>query len=267
MGLITGIYNMMRQSDMDEMRKREFEAQMQERQRRYQDDERSRDREVQVGQAMADVYNLKQNASQLRIRATLAEQEGQKRFASMDPEAGKYFGSASGFVEQAMLAEKLAEQRGNELRIKLAEGNPKLQSQILSEIMSSKGLDPSSANEQMVKVKVKRAGDKFGDESEMAYEVPASMASDFIRGTGQAPSPQQMQDPRESMNMLSLFQTASGTGVSPYSTGEQPIDQSMLFSGQPQQSAPQAASSNPFVPQQQPKRKRYNPATGQLEFY
>ena len=247
MGLITGIYNMVRQSEMDEMNKRAFEDRMKREERAYQNALRSQEREADVTQGITEIGRLKENASRLRIEATLAEQEGQKRFASMDPESGRFFGAASGLNTQAEYMEKLVQQRGNELRLKLSEGNPKLQMQVLSEIMSASGVDPSTAEEPKVKVKMKRAGSSFGDDTEVSYDVPASMAKDFISGTGSAPLPSTPRNREDSNNMMSLFQSASGTGISPYSTGEQPIDQSMLFSGQSQQVAPQAAAQNPFT--------------------
>jgi hypothetical protein len=230
-----------------ERAKIELEALRNSENKRYSDALKSQEREAEVGQGMAEIYRLKENASRLRIEATLAEQEGQKRFASMDPESGRFFGAASGLNTQAEYMEKLVQQRGNELRLKLSEGNPKLQMQVLSEIMLASGVDPSTAEEPKVKVKMKRAGSSFGDDTEVSYDVPASMAKDFISGTGSAPLPSTPRNREDSNNMMSLFQSASGTGISPYSTGEQPIDQSMLFSGQSQQVAPQAAAQNPFT--------------------
>ena len=105
MGLITGIYNMVRQSEMDEMNKRAFEDRMKREERAYQNALRSQEREADVTQGITEIGRLKENASRLRIEATLAEQEGQKRFASMDPESGRFFGAASGLNTQAELME------------------------------------------------------------------------------------------------------------------------------------------------------------------
>lgn len=249
MGLATGIFNMVRQSEIDDLNKKRIEAEIEDRQRRYNDDLASREREIKVGQGLADIYKLKENASDLRIRASLSEQEGQKRFAAQDPEAGRYFGAASGLVEQAIVLEKLSKQRARDIQLEMAKDSPKMREALVSQFLSEDGIDPSKAvKEAMVKVKVKKAGEKIGDEQEYSYEVPASQASSVLGG---APSPVtgKQGDDRTFTNMMNMFQSYSSTGVSPYSTGEQPIDSSTLFrQGSVQPAQPQAQSSpNPFT--------------------
>lgn len=255
MGALSTIAGLIRQSSIDEMNKKRLEQDMADRNRRYQDDMSAREREIKVGQGLADIYRLKENASDLRIRASLSEQEGQRRFASQDPESGKYFGAASGLMEQALVLEKLSKQRARDIQLEVAKDSPKMRETLLSQFFSEDGIDPSKAvKEAMVKVKVKKAGEKIGDEQEYSYEVPASQASAVLGG---APSPVagRQNDDRTFMNTMNMFQAYSGTGVSPYSTGEQPIDSATLFSqggGQAQQ--PQAQpSSNPFAPTQSAK--------------
>lgn len=96
------------------------------------------------------------------------------------------------------------------------------------------GLMPKDqASEPTVKFKSKRKGQNFGDEDEVSYEVPVSVADRFVQ-TGQLPLPStagsQRAAPQEDPMSFSSYNT-SMLGVNPASTGEQPVDQTMLFGG------------------------------------
>lgn len=116
------------------------------------------------------------------------------------------------------------------------------------------GLAPrDQASEPMVKVKSKRKGQEFGDEDEVSYEVPASIADRFIQGGGvplpssvrQQPAPAAQPEPIN----FSTYSTPMFGNAAPTSMGEQPVESSMLFGG----SAPQATkAANPFITTRQP---------------
>jgi len=115
------------------------------------------------------------------------------------------------------------------------------------------GLTPKDqASEPLVKIKSKRKGQEFGDEDEVTYEVPASMADQFIRGGGM-PLPSSVSRPSaaaaqpEPINFSSY--DTSMFGAAPASTGEQPVDSSMLFGGQ---KTAATQSANPFITTRQP---------------
>lgn len=114
------------------------------------------------------------------------------------------------------------------------------------------GLSPKEqASEPLVKIRSKRKGAEFGDEDEVTYEVPASMADQFIKGGG-TPLPssagkQSAVAQPEPMN-FSTYSTPM-LGVSPASTGEQAVDSSMLFGGQKAQTS---KPENPFITIRQP---------------
>lgn len=134
------------------------------------------------------------------------------------------------------------------------------------------GIQPKEqVDEPMVKIKSKRKGQNFGDEDEVSYEVPASIADRFVQGGG-VPLPSSVRQPAGAaaqpapMN-FSTYSTPMLGNAAPASTGERPVESSMLFTGN--QAQPQSTSTaNPFAPTLvQKTRKRYNPATGQLESY
>lgn len=148
------------------------------------------------------------------------------------------------------------------MKMQLAEGNPKLQMALVSEYLANAGVDPKAVkDEPTVKFKSKRKGKEFGDEDEISYDVPASVADKFIQ-SGQVPLPSMRSQqsgssmdllgalasstqtgvPAADNNMFAQFQPAGGS-VSPMSTGEQPITATNLFAPQPKAQV----SPNPFT--------------------
>lgn len=126
------------------------------------------------------------------------------------------------------------------------------------------GLMPKDqASEPTVKFKSKRKGQNFGDEDEVSYEVPVSVADRFVQ-TGQLPLPStagsQRAAPQEDPMSFSSYNT-SMLGVNPASTGEQPVDQTMLFGGGQAQAQSQSQSqANPFITTRQPPTPRLHPS-------
>lgn len=265
MGLVTGIYNMVRQSQQDELQRKMYEQRLGEQASQRADSER---RQAAYAERMAEISRLSNYTVGLEREAQQLEQQIPQLAANRDPRAQIVFDRIKSLRDpmsgEIALHKSNLNILGQNMKMTLAEDNPKLQMALVSEYLSKAGVDPKSAKEEpTVKFKSKRKGKNFGDEDEVSYEVPASVADKFVQ-SGEIPSPSSayQQQPESNMdllgalasstrtgvpaadnNMFSQFQTSSG-GVSPMSTGEQPISASNLFVPQPQT---QASSPNPFA--------------------
>lgn len=280
MGLIPALLNYSRQSEQDEMRRKMFEAEMADRaeNRRLaaaQMAERNEARD-RIGRGIEDIAEMSSRITQDKVNMARLEKQMSmlEQSAPTNPAASEALMMAR--VQYGQLAagvetlEKTSAVRQAMIPYEMISSGL-ARAKAVDVIDALNGLQQKErADEPMVKIKSKRKGQEFGDEDEVTYEVPASMADQFIKGGGM-PLPSSVSRPSgvaaqpDPIN-LSTYDTTM-LGVAPASTGEQQVESSMLFSGG--QSAQQsAASPNPFIQTRQPAtRKRYNSTTGQLESY
>jgi len=284
MGLIPSLLNYVRQSEQDEFRRKMYEQQLSERASSQANAEK---RQNEYSEKMSEVSRLSAYTQSLEREAQQLEEQVPMLAANGDPRAQIVFDRIKSLRDPQ--SGEIAMHRANlgvlgqNMKMSLAQDNPKLQMALISEYLSNAGVDPKSVKEEpTVKFKSKRRGQKFGDEDEVSFEVAASEADKFVQGGAlPLPSSASRQQSAPNMNLLGALASSTQTGVpaadsnmfaqfqpsggnvSPMSTGEQPVTAGNLF--QQPQAQP---SANPFTPAQpQQKRKRFNPVTGQIESY
>jgi hypothetical protein len=267
MGLVSTLLNYSRQAEQDEMRKRMFEAEMADRGRRIAREKESRAQEEEYLSGVSKLMDLKMDASQKKMEAMQAQAEGNRMFAAGDPNAGLMLGRASALAEAASAAEEAMPIIKKTIFMNALRDNKQVQNAFAASIANDLGVNPKDVAPSTVKVKYKTGGGVSGEpETEYTYDAPAdSLNSILPQGAARPAMRQQPTSLQDQLNLNSLYQSSMGSGVSTMSTGEQPVNSSMLFGGNQQQAQ---ASPNPFIQTKQPaKRKRYNEATQQLESY
>lgn len=267
MGLIPSIMNYVRQSEQDEFRRKMYEQQLGEQASRRAESEK---RQAAYLEKMAEISRLSNYTVGLEREAQQLEQQIPQLAANSDPKAQIVFDRLKSLRDpingEISLHKSNLNVLGQNMKMALAEDNPKLQMALVSEYLAKAGIDPKAAKEEpTVKFKSKRKGKNFGDEDEVSYEVPASVADKFVQsGEVPAPSSSYQQQPSTDMSMLGALASSTRTGVpavdnnmftqfqpsvgsvSPMSTGEQPISSEMLFPT-PVNKPLSTGSQNPFI--------------------
>ena len=253
MGLVSTMLNYARQSEQDDMRKKMFEAEMEDRNRRIELEKTARAQQDEYLSGVSKLMDLKMDASQKKMEAMQAQAEGNRMFAAGDPNAGLMLGRASALAEAANAAEEAMPIIKKTIFMNALRDNKQVQNAFAASIANDLGVNPKDIAPSTVKVKYKTGGGVSGEpETEYTYDAPAdSLNSILPQGAARPAMRQQPASLQDQLNLNSLYQSSMGTGVSTMSTGEQPVDSSMLF-GAGQANAKPQPSENPFITTKQP---------------
>ena len=248
MGLIPSLLNYARQSEQDEMRKRMFEAEMadraESRNMAMQREKEAREQEQEYLSGVSKMMDLKMDASQKKMQAMTMQQRADQAFRSGDPSAAMMLSQAEALFEASSMAEQALPIIKKTVFMNTLRSNKQVQNALAASIANDLGVNPKDMAPSTVKVKFKRGGGVAGEpEEEYTYDAPADSLNAILpQGAARPVSRQSGPSLDEQLGLNRLYQSSLGTGVSTMSTGEQPVDSSMLFGGGQVQPQPQAQS-------------------------
>lgn len=252
MGLVSTLLKYSRQAEQDDLRKQMFEADMAERNRRIANENKAKAQEEEYLSGVSKLMDLKMDASQKRMEAMAMQAEGNKAFAAGDPSAGFLLSRASALSEAANAAEQAMPIIKKTIFMNALRDNKQVQNAFAASIASDLGVNPKDVAPNTVKVKFKRGGGLNGEpEEEYMFDAQADSLDSILPQGAPRPISRQPQTAslQDQLNLNAMYQSSMGTGVSNMSTGEQPVDSSMLFGGQ---NTAATQSANPFITTRQP---------------